>query len=126
MQLSKFQNVFITPQGNLEPTGSHFPFCLSPAPGRHSFPCCVCPTTHCVTAGKLITHEDFFPRYKNIKICLLNTFQSNGSELLIQKYTQIISLNTRENPNSKENLKIHTSQIFLSFICLFKKLKQFL
>ena len=48
----------------------------------------------------------------------MNSFQSNGSELLIQKYTQIISLNTRENPTSKENLKIHTSQIFLSFVYL--------
>lgn len=52
----------------------------------------VCLTTHCLAAGKLIIHEYFFPRYKNIEMYLLNTFQSNGNELLIPKYTQILSL----------------------------------
>lgn len=76
---------------------------------RHPFPCCVCLATHCLTAGNLITQEHFFPRYKNIKIYLLNSFQSNGGKLLIKNYAQILRVNTRENANIKDGLKIHTS-----------------
>jgi|UPI0000F4C95C hypothetical protein len=40
----------------------------------------VCPTTHCLPAGKLITHELFFPRYKNIKMYLWSTVQGQQEQ----------------------------------------------